>query len=159
MEQWTGYAKILIMVAMIIGCAAGSTTGAIKLIRLVTILKGVYWEIMKILSPEGRVIPRKISGKSVNDAEIREAGAYASIYFMFLLIGWSVLSLYDYNSLDALFEVASAQGNVGLSMGITSPVMPDLAEIILMLNMWIGRLEIIPVLVLIRSGLEIFKRS
>nr|WP_208020317.1 potassium transporter TrkG [Haloplanus aerogenes] len=40
--------------------------------------------------------------------------------------------------------MASAQGNVGLSTGITGPAMPPLAEAAFVLNMWIGRLEIIP---------------
>jgi trk system potassium uptake protein TrkH len=47
--------------------------------------------------------------------------------------------------------VASAQGNVGLSVGITGPGMHPLAEAMFVLNMWVGRLEIIPVLVLFRS--------
>lgn len=142
---------------MIMGMAAGSTTGAIKLIRVVTFLKGIYWEIMKILAPEGSVIPRKISGKTVTDVEIREAGAYTALYITFLLFGWIVLSIYGYDPLNSFFEMASAQGNVGLSMGIVSPTMPDLAEIVMIFSMWIGRLEIIPVLVLLRGGIELFK--
>jgi trk system potassium uptake protein len=103
------------------------------------------------------VIPRKISGKSVTDVEIREAGAYTTLYFVFLLFGWLVLAIYGYDPLNSFFEIASAQGNVGLSMGIVSPTMPDIAEIVLIFNMWVGRLEIIPVLVLLRGGIELFK--
>ncbi len=157
MLVWPAYVKILIVTCMIMGMAAGSTTGAIKLIRVVTFLKGIYWEIMKILAPEGSVIPRKISGKTVTDVEIREAGAYTALYITFLLFGWIVLSIYGYDPLNSFFEMASAQGNVGLSMGIVSPTMPDLAEIVMIFSMWIGRLEIIPVLVLLRGGIELFK--
>jgi trk system potassium uptake protein TrkH len=57
----------------------------------------------------------------------------------------------DFGYADALFEVASAQGNVGLSSGITGPSMPSLAEGMFVLNMWVGRLEIIPVLVFARA--------
>lgn len=159
MLAWPAYVKILIIVCMVIGMAAGSTTGAIKLIRIVTILKGIYWELMKILTPEGSVIPRKISGKTVSDVEIREASSYTSIYFVFLLAGWLVLASYGYDPLNSLYEIASAQGNVGLSMGITSPFMPDMAKVIMVFNMWVGRLEIIPVLVLLRGGLEFLKRA
>jgi trk system potassium uptake protein TrkH len=52
---------------------------------------------------------------------------------------------------NAVFEVASAQGNVGLSSGITGPGMPWPAKVMFLFNMWIGRLEIIPVLVLLRG--------
>ena len=56
---------------------------------------------------------------------------------------------------DAIFEVATAQGTVGLSSGITGPNMPMLAEVLFIFQMWVGRLEIIPVLVLINT---IFRR-
>ena len=158
MLGWPAYVKILIIACMVMGMAAGSTTGAIKLIRVVTILKGIYWELMKILTPEGSVIPRKLSGKTVSDVEIREASAYTSIYFVFLLSGWVVLAICGYDPLNSLYEVVSAQGNVGLSMGIISPEMPYIAQIAMIFNMWIGRLEIIPALVLFRGALEFLKR-
>ncbi|MGC9517826.1 MAG: TrkH family potassium uptake protein [Methanomicrobiales archaeon] len=158
MINWPQYAKVLIIALMMIGCAAGSTTGAIKLIRIVTVLKGVYWELLRILSPAGTVIPRKISGKSVSDVEIREAGSYVFLYLIFIFISWTILVSQGYDGLNSLFEVFSAQGNVGLSMGIVSPNMPDVAQLAMIGNMWIGRLEIIPIMVILKSFLDIFNR-
>lgn len=157
MINWSDYAKVIILGAMIIGMSAGSTTGAIKLIRVVTMAKGLYWEIKRILSPQGSIIPRKISGKPVGDVEIKEAGSYTFIYLFFIFISWLVLLSHGYGGIDSLFEVASAQGNVGLSMGIVSPTMPDIAEIFMILNMWIGRIEIIPALVLLKGLWDVFK--
>lgn len=51
---------------------------------------------------------------------------------------------------DVLFEAASAQGNVGLSTEITNPSMPTSVKLVFVASMWIGRLEIIPVLVTVR---------
>ncbi|MDI9623440.1 MAG: TrkH family potassium uptake protein [Methanothermobacter sp.] len=158
MIVWPPYVKVILIACMIMGMAAGSTTGAIKLIRVITIIKGIYWEIIKILAPEGSVIPREISGKSIGDVEIKEAGSYLNLYLGFMFISWSILVLYGYEPLNSLFEVASAQGNVGLSMGITSATLPTIPKVALIFNMWIGRLEIIPILVLIRSIIEAFKR-
>ncbi len=59
----------------------------------------------------------------------------------------------EFTYADALFEVASAQGNVGISTGITGPWMNPWAEAMFLFNMWIGRLEIIPVLVFARSAI------
>lgn len=157
MINWSDYAKVIILASMIIGMSAGSTTGALKLIRMVTLVKGLYWEIKKILSPQGSIIPRKISGKPVGDVEIREAGSYTFIYLFFIFVSWLVLMSYGYSGIDSLFEVASAQGNVGLSMGIVSYNMPDIAEIFMIFNMWIGRIEIIPALVLLKGLWDVFK--
>ena len=157
MVAWPAYFKVVLITCMLIGMAAGSTTGAVKIIRVITVLKGVYWEIMRILAPEGSVMPRKISGKSVSDTEIREAGSYISLYFVLLFFTWSVLVVYGYDPLNSLFEAASAQGNVGLSMGITSFNLPVVPKMALILSMWLGRLEIIPVIVLIRGFVEAFK--
>ena len=158
MTGWTDFSKVLLAVAMIIGMAAGSTTGALKLIRIVTLVKGIYWEILKILSPEGSVIPRKIAGKTVQDAEIKEAGSYTFLYLFIIFITWLVFMAYGYGGVDSLFEIASAQGNVGLSVGITSPTMPSIPEILLIIGMWLGRIEIIPALVLFKAGFDLIKR-
>ncbi|WP_231862998.1 TrkH family potassium uptake protein [Methanobacterium formicicum] len=158
MISWMDYPKVVLTIAMIVGMAAGSTTGAIKLIRIVTLFKGVYWEIKRMLLPEGSIIPRKISGHPVEDMEIREAGSYTFLYLFFLCVSWLVLMQYGYDGINALFEVASAQGNVGLSLGIISPDMPDVAEIFLIFNMWIGRLEILPALVLFKGLFDILRR-
>jgi len=155
---WTDFSKVILAACMIIGMAAGSTTGAIKLIRIVTLVKGIYWEIIKILSPEGSVIPRKIAGKAVQDAEIKEAGSYTFLYLFILFFTWLVFMGYGYGGIDSLFEISSAQGNVGLSVGITSPNMPKIPEILLIFGMWVGRIEIIPALVLIKGGFDLFKR-
>lgn len=57
----------------------------------------------------------------------------------------------NYTIKDALFESASAQGTVGLSCGITNPEMSPILETLYIAQMWAGRLEIIPVLVLFRT--------
>ncbi|MEN4028359.1 MAG: TrkH family potassium uptake protein [Methanobacterium sp.] len=158
MIAWPPYAKITLMACMVIGMAAGSTTGALKLIRIITLVKGLHWELLKIVAPEGSVIPRKISNKPVTDVEIREAGSYVFIYIFFIFITWLVFVQYEYDALNSLYEICSAQGNVGLSMGITSPTMHQIPQILLIFNMWIGRIEIIPVLVLLRASLGLVKR-
>ncbi|HHR85816.1 MAG TPA: TrkH family potassium uptake protein, partial [Candidatus Acetothermia bacterium] len=75
------------------------------------------------------------------------------LWLIFLALGVIVLlhtTSPKFSLADVIFEVASAQGNVGLSTGITGPTMPTLSKLALSFNMWIGRLEIIPVLMFIR---------
>lgn len=157
MAAWTDYPKVILAVCMIIGMAAGSTSGALKLIRVITLIKGVYWELLSALSPQGSVIPHRIDGKTITDKEIKEAGSYTFIYLLFIFVGWLVLMQYGYGGIDSLFEIASAQGNVGLSTGITSPHMPWGAEAYMIFSMWAGRLEIIPALLLLRAFWDLIK--
>lgn len=154
---WSESAKLLLAFAMIVGGAAGSTAGGIKLFRAILLYKGVGWRIKKAISTPRRVFVHKLGDKPLSTENamdlINEA---AIISFMWVIIlGASVLflsTLYPNNTLGTvIFEVCSAQGNVGLSAGITSYQMVDMAKGMLILNMWVGRLEIIPVIVLIRS--------
>jgi trk system potassium uptake protein TrkH len=57
----------------------------------------------------------------------------------------------EFTLADIVFEAASAQGTVGLSSNLTAPDMPVVAEVVFILQMWLGRLEIFPVLVLLRA--------
>lgn len=156
---WPGHFQILILMCMIIGGAAGSTSGAVKISRVITFIKGVYWEVMKNLSPEGSVIPRRLSGKKIGDAEIRESASYLALYFTLIFIGWFMFTIYGYNPMNSLFEVISLQGNVGLSTGIISLTLPTTLKIISIFIMWGGRLEILPMLVMFRAMLEIVNKS
>jgi trk system potassium uptake protein TrkH len=57
-----------------------------------------------------------------------------------------------------IFEVCSARGNVGLSVGILTPAVSPLAKIIFMVDIWMGRLEIVPVILIARALLKGFGR-
>jgi trk system potassium uptake protein TrkH len=62
------------------------------------------------------------------------------------LLGVLVLTFSGFSIIESSFEVISSQSNVGLSVGITDQSMPLASKIMLIINMWVGRLEIIPVL-------------
>lgn len=154
---WTSFMKIIILVLMIIGGAAGSTVGAVKIVRILAVLRGTYKNIIDIISPKGRVVNMKLTDKELKDEEVKEAGTYISLYLIFIVVGWLVLVFYDFDGMNSLFDIVSVQSNVGLSTGIIGESLPIGAKLISIFNMWIGRLEIIPVIVIIRSSLEIFK--
>ena len=74
---------------------------------------------------------------------------------MFLAFGWFIMTLYGFDPFTALFDVISVTSNNGLSTGIVYGGLPLVVKLTLIFLMWIGRLEIIPVLVVMRAGLEI----
>lgn len=159
--DWSEGAKLFLAFAMIIGGAAGSTAGGIKLFRAILLYKGVGWRINRALSSPRRVFVHKLGEKSLpRDTAvdlINEAAIISFIWIIFLFISVLVLSqMYPDHTLGTIiFEVCSAQGNVGLTTGLTHIGMFDAAKIFLIINMWVGRLEIIPIIVLFRSILGI----
>ncbi len=159
-QGWSEIAVLILAIAMIIGGAAGSTAGGIKLFRAVLLYDGVGWRIKRSISTPRRVFVHKLGDRYLKNDEamdlINEAAIISFIWVILLMVGIFVLGvLYineaNYRLTDIIFEVCSAQGNAGLTAGITHMGMPSIAKIMLIFNMWIGRLEIIPVIVLVRS--------
>ena len=154
LSKWNDFSKFSLTILMIFGGGYGSTASALKLIRVAVLLYAVWWTAKKVLLPEHAVTTFKLGGKFYSSDELESVALYAWLYLVTLVLGALVFMFAGHSAVDSLFEVASAEGNVGLSVGITSPMMPDYQKIVLIIEMWAGRLEIFPVLVLIFSPLK-----
>ena len=157
--DWNNGAVLFIVLgAMLLGGSAGATVGGIKILRGYIIARGISWEVSRVFLPghaidDLRIGQRTFTANAAND-EIRAAATFAFTYLVLLGLSLFVLLAVlpsEFTLADAIFEVATAQGTVGLSSGLTGPEMPVIAEVMFVFQMWMGRLEIIPVLVLIRS--------
>ncbi|KYK32028.1 MAG: hypothetical protein AYK22_00265 [Thermoplasmatales archaeon SG8-52-3] len=157
LTNWSESGKLILAVAMIIGGAAGSTAGGIKLFRAILLYNGVGWRIKRAISTPRRVFVHKFGQKSLSKDDamdlINEAAIISFMWVILLFAGVIVIIQTGENiSLsNSIFEVCSAQGNVGLTAGITDINMSPIGKTMLIFNMWIGRLEIIPIIVLIKS--------
>jgi len=157
-QDWSDAAKLMLTVGMFIGGAAGSTTGGIKVMRYLLLLKGAGWKLRKTLKPPDAVVPFRIGAHVFPEDEtwrrLEEAMTITFLWVAFLLAGIVAMAVVvgnEHGLANVIFEVASAQGNVGLSTGITHPEMPTAGKLILSFSMWVGRLEIIPVIMLLRG--------
>ncbi len=148
---WTPFQKFILTILMIFGGGYGSTASALKLIRIVIIFYALIWLIRDMLLPESVVKKLKVGDQYYHEEEIMDVAIYAVLYLVVLVGGALVLMAGGHSTVDALFEVASAEGNVGLSVGITGASMPFHEKIVLIIEMWAGRLEIFPVLVLLTA--------
>lgn len=156
---WDDLSILFIVVcAMIIGGSAGGTVGGIKIIRALLLQKGLRWHISKVFLSKNTVKTvhfnhQKLLPDEMN-SEIARAGLFTLIYLLFVFVS-TLFTLYymtgDFTLADAFFESASAQGTVGLSNGITDPSMSPVLETVYIIQMWAGRIEIVPVLILIRA--------
>ena len=158
MASWPAFVIICLMALMLVGGSSGSTVGAIKLVRTIIFFKGIYASIKEILSPEGRIVPVKLNGNIISEKAIGEAGKFIVLYMIIIFITWALFCLFGYDPFKSLFASMSLQGNNGLELGIIHHTMNPILKIVSMFNMWTGRLEIYPALVLLRAGFEIFRK-
>ena len=157
-DGWTAAAKFTLMLLMIIGACAGSTGGAIKVVRLLLVLKSGYRELFRSLHPKA-VIPVKLGGVPVKDEVIRPSNIFVAMYIIIFAAASLLLAIISYddprmNIETILSAVATTLGNAGPGLGLVGP-MYSFAEVhpagkmLLFLCMWIGRLEIMTALVLL----------
>ncbi|MCK5237346.1 MAG: TrkH family potassium uptake protein, partial [Deltaproteobacteria bacterium] len=89
--NWPVYAQLIILCLMFIGGSAGSTTGAIKCVRVLLILKLVYKEIYKLIHPHA-VIPVKLAGKAVPIEILRSVLGFSALFILAFIISAILLS-------------------------------------------------------------------
>ncbi|MDF2957708.1 MAG: Trk-type K+ transport system [Candidatus Alkanophagales archaeon MCA70_species_1] len=157
-HSWTAGAKLILATAMLIGGAAGSTAGGIKLLRAAVVFSSIRWSFRRILLPKTAITYFRLGGRALDEREasriVMEVCFVTLLWLFFLLVGIIIVSHVappPFDISDVVFEVVSAQSNVGLSTGLTGPDLHYLGKIALIFNMWVGRLEIIPVLMLFRA--------
>ena len=149
---------VIVWGAMIVGGSAGSTVGGVKLIRAYLISRAIGRQVRKVFLPPDAVIPFKVGDRSLSTAdmhrEVSDASAFCILYAA--ILAGSILAATQILGPDVrlsavIFECVSAQSTVGLSVGITDPDMPVALELLFILQMWVGRLEIFPVIILLAS--------
>lgn len=150
--NWKTFTWILLLVAMIMGASAGSTSGAIKMIRIVIVVKYCYYEFKKLLHPNA-VVPVRYNGRLVNEDVITKILAFVILYLITIAFGVFVLSLSGMPFQESIGGLITCLGGVGPGLGTVGPAgnfsaIPDFSKWFLSFMMLIGRLELFTVLVL-----------
>jgi trk system potassium uptake protein len=156
---WDDFVKMIIIGLMIIGGSAGSTAGGIKISRFIVFCKSFYWKIKQTILPEKSFFKKSYNEQTISEQQIKEINQFILIWIIFLFIGTLVITTHGYDLGTALFEVSSAQSNAGLSTGITNINMPTSISLMLIINMFIGRLEIIPIIASIGLLVNLRKKN
>jgi trk system potassium uptake protein TrkH len=144
---WPSGVQFLLLLAMFIGGCAGSTGGAVKVIRILILLKAARREVKKVIHPRA-VIPIKLAGKPISEPIIHTVIVFFVIYILIFIISAVAISIMgDLDIITASSSVAATLGNVGPGLGGVGPtatygVVPPAGKIWLSLCMWLGRLEI-----------------
>lgn len=167
---WPTLATTTLLSITFIGAMAGSTAGGIKVSRIVIAVKGAYINVRKLINP--RYVPKaKFEGKLLEEKTINDVFAFITLYFFLLIVGSLLLSLDPINGqtvtivsdagtytvehgfLSNFSAMISCLSNIGPAFEAVGPYAnfagySPVSKIILTLSMMIGRLEILPVLIL-----------
>lgn len=152
LTDWGLLAPAAIVVAMAIGGMASSTAGGIKAIRVGIAFKTLVHDIKRILLPESALVVTSYHAgrrRILRDDTSREATSVLLLFVVTYLVGALVGLLYgEYDITQTLFESVSVASNIGISIGVVDPLMPDGLTIVYTIQMWLGRLEYVAVFAL-----------
>jgi trk system potassium uptake protein TrkH len=157
--KWSPLAELTLLILMFIGASAGSTCGSIKVVRHLLMFRIIRRELDQTVHREAVVLVR-INRTAVDDRALRGVVTFIVLYiglFAFGALGLVVdakRAAFEVTSFEALGAAAACLGNVGPAFGFAGPLgsydpFSDLSKGVLTGLMWLGRLEIIPVAVLL----------
>ena len=138
--------KSLLMASMMIGGSVGSTSGGIKILRFLMVLALFRMILQRACAPAHAVIEPWLGTRRLEYEDLNRALLLTVLFAGLIFISWILFLAGGFDPLDALFEVVSAAGTVGLSTGITTTALPGWLKGVLCFDMLAGRMEIIALL-------------
>lgn len=150
---WPGFSQ-LILIFFALQCAcSGSTSGGIKVDRIVLVLKSFIKQIRIVMHPNA-VIPIRIDGKAVDEEIVSKSVLYVMIYLIIVFMTSMLLSLMGVDLISAFSGTVAATGNVGPGLGSVGSTgnfahIPIFGKWLLTITMLLGRLEIYALVIFI----------
>lgn len=150
--DWGALPVVLLVIMMIIGACAGSTSGGAKIDRFVLLYKFIKNEFYKLMHPNA-VTTVTLNGKGTPPQILLKTLAFLFLYIAVIIFGGIILVLMDLPLKDSFFITLSAVSNTGLGTDITGingnfALIPDVAKWVVSFLMLVGRLELFTILIL-----------
>jgi trk system potassium uptake protein TrkH len=162
--QWDTHTRLFLLLVMFVGGSAGSTGGGIKVIRWLIIAKTLYRELYTTANPEV-VRPVRLGGEVVNEDIVRGIMTFTLLYFLIFALGAVLIEIdttrvgTPLSGTEAFAASLATIGNIGPGLGPLGPFgsyefLPDTTKLLMVFLMWVGRLEIVPVLAVFISATD-----
>lgn len=150
---WTEFITILFFILMFFGASAGSTSGGIKIVRHVILLKNSYNEIKKQLH-QSAVFTLKFNNNKVPQSVVTNILAFMMLYVVIFSLGSIIMTILGVDFITSIGSVAATLGNIGPGIGEVGPSsnynsIPNAGKYFLSLLMFIGRLELLTFLMIL----------
>jgi len=149
---WTPFLVVFFFGIMFLGGSAGSTSGGVKVVRHLVLIKNGFLEFKRTLHPNA-IVPVRYNKKAISGEIVFNILAFFILYMLSFIVGALVFSMMGINFESSIGLAASSLGNVGPALGNFGPVnnygaLPDLGKWWCSFLMLIGRLELFTVLIL-----------
>lgn len=149
---WPEFSRVLLVLLMFIGACAGSTGGGLKCSRVLLLLRCMSREIRQVIHPRS-VHVVKLDGRVVEEDALRSVHIFFAAYMFIVLLASLVVAVDNFTFGTTFTAVVSCISNIGPGLEQVGPMgnfsaFSPLSKLVLSLCMIIGRLEILPVLVL-----------
>ena len=159
-SSWPYLAGVVLMMAGIQCGCSGSTTGGLKVDRILISFKAISTEIRRRLHPSS-VSQVRMSGHHLPDSAVSSVFLYIVVYVMVIFVSILAVILCGSEPVEAISGVISSVGSVGPGLGGVASLenysmQPEMSKLIFTFDMFLGRLEIFPVFIVISM---IFKRG
>ena len=156
-NQWPEQAKMILLALMFVGGCAGSAGGGPKVVRHLMVARYTLKELARTLHPRA-ILPVKLGGRVVPDEVMRAVVVFMLLYVLVFAVITGLVTLLGADLVTAATATIASLGNVGPGMGRVGPMdsfahLHPLSKVVLVVAMWLGRLELITVLALLQPGL------
>ena len=160
--SWPTLSIMAMIGLMFVGASAGSPTGSVKIVRHLLVGRMLRRELRQTIHPE-LVMPIRLNGQVVDERTLRAVLAFVLLYVGAFVVGAAALAIdarfsnVDIGVTETIAASAGTLGNVGPGLGFAGPMgsyapFSDVSKLVMVGLMWIGRLEVLPVLVLLTRG-------
>lgn len=152
-DLWPEFSKTILLMLMIVGACAGSTGGGMKVSRIIILGRTITKETRQILHPKS-VNVVKLDGKRLTNEETHGVYVYTICYFAILCVSVLLVSVDNFDFTTNFTAVLTTLNNVGPGLAKVGPVenfsaFSCFSKIVLSFDMLIGRLEILPIMMLL----------
>ena len=154
-DLWPSFSKAILLCLMFMGACAGSTGGGIKVVRVLTLIKGIRRNAHQIFHPhEVRII--RMNGQRMPEQTVANVNGYLAAYSIIVILSFLGLSMdrANFSLTTNISAVMATFNNIGPGFEAVGPTRnfgaySDLSKVIMSFDMLLGRLEIFPILTLL----------
>ena len=153
-QLWNDQAKMVLLGLMFVGGCAGSASGGPKVVRHVLLARFTFQELRRVLHPRA-ILPVKLGGRVVPPSILQGVVVFFLFYLLTFAVCSGIVILMGADLVTGISAAAATLGNVGPGFNQVGPManfadLHPISRITLTLAMWIGRLEVITVLAILR---------